>query len=95
MFSNNSGIKLENISGKPLKSWRYLEDELELEILVLKEKKGQSSHCGSVVMNPTRIHEDVGLILHPAQWVKDPALPWLWCRLVVAALILLLTLERP
>ena len=34
-----------------------------------------SSHCGSVVTNPTSIHEDVGLIPGPAQWVGDPALP--------------------
>ena len=32
------------------------------------------SHCGSVVMKPTSIHEDVGSIPWPAQWVKDPVL---------------------
>ena len=32
-----------------------------------KRKNFRSSHCGSEVMNPTRIHEDEGLILGPAQ----------------------------
>ena len=31
----------------------------------------RSSHCGSVVMNPTSILEDVGSIPGLTQWVKD------------------------
>ena len=34
-----------------------------------------SSHCGSVELNPTNIHEDVGSIPGLAQWFGDPALP--------------------
>ena len=34
-----------------------------------------NSLCGSALTNPTRIHEDEGLIPGLAQCVKDPALP--------------------
>ena len=43
--------------------------------------------CGSVVMEATSTHEDEGLIPGPVQWIKDPALLWLWYKLAAEALI--------
>ena len=52
-------------------------------------------HCGPVEMNPTGIHEDVGLIPGLAQWVGGPALLWLWCRLAAVVQIRPLAWELP
>ena len=62
-----------------------------------------SSHCGSVIMNPIKTHEDLGSISGFTQWVKrsgisvscggcqrhgsDPTVLWLWCRTAAATLI--------
>ena len=54
---------------------------LFLFLIFLKKICLGSSPCASAVTNLTSIHQDTGLIPGLTQWVKDLALPWLWCRL--------------
>ena len=55
----------------------------------------RSSCCGTAVTNPPSIHEDLGLTPGLTQWLKDPALLWLWWRPVAVALIQPLPQELP
>ena len=45
--------------------------------------------------NLTRIQEDSASIPGLTQWVKDPVLLWLWCRLAAVAPIPALAWEPP
>ena len=57
----------ERYGGGMVVTWPWVRKQVK--------KVPEDLHGGSVVTNPTRIHEDEGLIPGLAQWVKGPALP--------------------
>ena len=71
------------------------EDAHWLAKALFKIQQPGSSHHGSVETNLTSIHEDVGPIPGLAQWVKDPALLWLWYRPAAVLLTRPLAWEPP
>ena len=58
------------------------EEEMVWTVLSLMAVKlvHRSFHQGSVVMNPTSIHEDMGSIPGLTQWVKGSGIASLWYR---------------
>ena len=57
-----------------LKSYRHMFKKSNNTSRFKKQLAPGSSRCGSTVMNPTIIHDDLGSIPGLTQWVKDPVL---------------------
>ena len=52
----------------------------DLPVFSTTKTESWSSHCGSVVMNPTSIHDEADSIPGLGQWVKYRHCHELWCR---------------
>ena len=70
---------LTRISGAPAKRKRSI-NPISLKSRPKKNQDLGSSRRGSVITNPTSIHEDTDSTPGLAQWVKRPALWELWWR---------------
>ena len=68
------------IGNLPEKKFRVIIVKMtwELRKSEYKEQEIGNSLHSSVVMNPTRIHDDAGSIPGLTQWVKDPV-AWILC----------------
>ena len=53
----------------------FCSTEASTAVVALKMHHSGVPTVAQWVKNPTRIHEDAGLIHGLAQWVKDPVLP--------------------
>ena len=65
----------ESLCCTPEKTVNQLYVNLKRKEKLKRKKKGGIPFVDHQLMNPTRIHEDVGSIPGLTQWVKDLALP--------------------
>ena len=103
-------IKIQRICKKFLELINKFIKVQFMKINFISKIEIRSSHCSSVVMTLTSVHENAGLIPGLTQWLRiqhcsecgvgnrcgwDPMLLWLWHRLGAVAPIRSLAKELP